>query len=47
MVEKAEQDKKSVIIRAEGESQAAEMIGKAIASRPGFVELRKIQVKLK
>lgn len=42
MVEKARQDKKSIIIKAQGEAKSAELIGKAIAKNPGFLELRKI-----
>jgi len=42
MVDKALQDKRSIIIKAQGEATAAELIGKAIASNPGFVELRRI-----
>jgi prohibitin 2 len=43
LVEKAHQEKQSTIVRAEGEAQAAEMIGKAIVSNPGYLELRKIE----
>jgi prohibitin 2 len=42
IVEKALQDKKSIIIKAEGEASAATMIGKAVANNPGFVQLRRI-----
>lgn len=42
IVEKALQDKKSIIIKAEGEAASAQMIGKAIANNPGFVQLRRI-----
>lgn len=42
MVDKALQDKRSIIIRAQGEATSAELIGKAIANNPGFVELRRI-----
>jgi prohibitin 2 len=42
IVEKALQDKRSIIIKAQGEAKAAEMIGKAIAHNPGFVQLRRI-----
>jgi len=44
LVLKAQEDKKRTIIHAEGEQKSAEMIGEAIKSNPGFVELRKIQV---
>ncbi|XP_074294119.1 prohibitin-1, mitochondrial-like [Silene latifolia] len=43
-VEKAEQDKKSAIIRAQGEAKSAELIGQAIAENPAFITLRKIEV---
>jgi prohibitin 2 len=42
IVEKALQDKRSIVIKAQGEAKAAEMIGKAVANNPGFVQLRKI-----
>jgi prohibitin 2 len=42
MVDKALQDKRSIIIKAQGEATSAELIGKAIANNPGFIELRKI-----
>merc|ERR1740117_1093300 len=37
-------EKKMTIIHAEGEKEAAAMIGDAIRSNPGFIELRRIQV---
>ncbi|KAL3522373.1 hypothetical protein ACH5RR_015207 [Cinchona calisaya] len=43
LVEKAEQEKKSAIVRAEGEAKSAELIGKAIAENPSFIMLRKIE----
>eukprot|EP00182_Erythrolobus_australicus_P004985 CAMPEP_0185829876 /NCGR_PEP_ID=MMETSP1353-20130828/500_1 /TAXON_ID=1077150 /ORGANISM="Erythrolobus australicus, Strain CCMP3124" /LENGTH=294 /DNA_ID=CAMNT_0028527713 /DNA_START=44 /DNA_END=928 /DNA_ORIENTATION=+ len=42
-VEKAQQDKKSTIIRAQGEAQSAQLIGEAMQSNPGFVQLRRIE----
>jgi prohibitin 2 len=42
IVEKALQDKRSTIIRAQGEAKSAELIGRAIANSPGFVQLRRI-----
>lgn len=44
LVLKAQEEKKKTIINAEGERQSAEMIGAAIASNPGFIELRRISV---
>ncbi|KAG1370012.1 prohibitin-1, mitochondrial [Cocos nucifera] len=43
IVEKAEQDKRSAIIRAQGEAKSAELIGQAIASNPAFLALRQIE----
>lgn len=43
VVEKAKQDKKSTVIRAQGEARSAEMIGTAISDNPGFVELRRLE----
>jgi len=44
VVLKALEEKKSIIIKADGEAQAAKLIGEAIKNNPGFVELRKIEV---
>ncbi|KAM7498059.1 hypothetical protein LguiA_022473 [Lonicera macranthoides] len=43
VVEKAEQDKQSAIIRAQGEAKSAQLIGQAIANNPAFITLRKIE----
>ncbi|KAL4420948.1 hypothetical protein ABPG77_004577 [Micractinium sp. CCAP 211/92] len=43
IVEKAEQDKQSAIIRAQGEAQSATLIGQAIQQNPAFLTLRKIE----
>jgi len=42
IVDKARQDKRSVIIRAQGEAISAEKISEAISDNPGFIALRKI-----
>lgn len=42
-VERAEQEKKSAIIRAQGEAQSAKLIGQAISNNPSFITLRKIE----
>ena len=42
IVEKAIQEKKSIIVKAEGEAQAAKLVGEAISNNPGFIKLRKI-----
>ncbi|KAF4663512.1 Prohibitin-2, subunit of the prohibitin complex (Phb1p-Phb2p) [Perkinsus olseni] len=39
---KAQEMKKNIIIKAQGEMESAKMIGSAIQNNPGFVELRKI-----
>lgn len=36
-------EKQSTIVRAQGEAQAAEMIGRAIVNNPGFLDLRRIE----
>jgi len=43
IVEKALQDKRSTIIKAEGEARSALMIGEAMRNNPAFIELRKIE----
>ncbi|KAL0331330.1 UNVERIFIED_CONTAM: Prohibitin-1, mitochondrial [Sesamum angustifolium] len=43
IVEKAEQDKKSAIIRAQGEAKSALLIGEAIGNNQSFITLRKIE----
>mmetsp|Transcript_4376 Transcript_4376/g.12278 ORF Transcript_4376/g.12278 Transcript_4376/m.12278 type:complete len:288 (+) Transcript_4376:133-996(+) len=42
VVEKAEQEKESTIIRARGEAEAARLIGQAIQSNPAYLALKKI-----
>lgn len=42
VVEKAEQDRKSIVIRAEAEAETARLIGEAVKNNPGFVNLRRI-----
>lgn len=43
IVERALQEKKSIVIRAEGEAQSAKLIGNAIQNNPAFIQLRKIE----
>lgn len=38
IVEKAKQDRLGIVIKAEGEARSAELIGRAIADNPGFVQ---------
>jgi len=42
IVEKALQEKKTIIIKAEGEAKSAELIGGAIRENPAFLQLRRI-----
>jgi prohibitin 2 len=42
LVEKAMQDKRSIIIKAQAEARTAELIGEAVKTNPGFVQLRRI-----
>jgi prohibitin 2 len=43
IVTRAEQEKKSTIVRAQGEAEAAKLIGQAVQSNPAFMALRKIE----
>jgi len=43
VVEKAEQDKKRIIVQAEGEALSAKMISDAIQQNPAFIELRRLE----
>ncbi|KAJ3194821.1 hypothetical protein HK101_001823 [Irineochytrium annulatum] len=43
IVERAIQEKQSIIVRAQGEAKSAELIGEAMKNKPGFVDLRKIE----
>jgi prohibitin 2 len=45
LVDTAEQDKKSTVIRAQGEAQSAELIGTAMKENPAFLQLRQIEVR--
>lgn len=42
-VEQAKQDKQRKIVQAEGEAEAAKMLGEAMAKNPGYLKLRKIR----
>jgi prohibitin 2 len=44
IVDKAIQDKKTTVLRAEAEAKASELIGEAIKTNPGYVQLRRIAV---
>ncbi|KAK9786675.1 hypothetical protein WJX73_005569 [Symbiochloris irregularis] len=43
IVDKAEQDKQSAVIRAQGEAQSAKLIGDALQQNPAFLTLRRIE----
>ena len=43
IVDKAVQEKKSMVIKAEGEAKSAKLIGDAIRDNPGFIQLRKLE----
>lgn len=43
IVEQAKQERQQKIVHAEGEAEAAKMIGDAIAANPGYLKLRKIR----
>ncbi|KAI8087733.1 prohibitin-2 [Gilbertella persicaria] len=43
VVDRARQEKQSIIVRAQGEAKSAELIGEAIENKPGFLELKRIE----
>ena len=43
MVQQAAQDKKSTIIRAQGEARAAELLGPAIGKSGAYVQIKRIE----
>ncbi|KAJ3089973.1 Prohibitin-2, subunit of the prohibitin complex (Phb1p-Phb2p) [Quaeritorhiza haematococci] len=43
VVDRARQEKQSIIVKAEGEAKAAQLVGEAIKNKPGFLDLRKIE----
>ena len=43
VVEKAEQDKQSAVIKAQGEAASARLIGESVQGNPAFLTLRKIE----
>jgi prohibitin 2 len=42
-VEQAKQEKRSVIVRAQGEAEASRKINEAMQNNPGFLELRRVE----
>jgi len=43
IVERAKQERQQKVVQAEGEAQAAKLIGEAMAMNPGYIKLRKIR----
>ncbi|CAL8103202.1 unnamed protein product [Calicophoron daubneyi] len=43
LVERAKQERQQKIVTADGEAQAAKLIGDALSSNPGYLKLRKIK----
>jgi len=43
IVEKAQQDKRSIVIKAEGDAESAQMIGEAIKTNPYYLELKTVE----
>ncbi|KAJ3405748.1 Prohibitin-2, subunit of the prohibitin complex (Phb1p-Phb2p) [Chytriomyces hyalinus] len=43
IVDRATQEKQSIIVKAQGEAKSAELIGEAIKNKPGFLDLRRIE----
>jgi len=43
IVEKAEQERRSIVVKAQGEAESAKLISEAIKSNPNFITLRKIE----
>ena len=43
VVDKAKQEKKSIVIKATGEAESARLIGNSIKNNPGFIQLRRIE----
>jgi len=43
IVERAKQERQQKVVQAEGEAQAAKLIGEAMALNPGYIKLRKIR----
>jgi len=43
VVDKAKQERRSLVIKAEGEAKSAQLIGDAIRDNPGYIQLRKLE----
>lgn len=42
-MDRAKQEKQSIIVKAQGEAQSAALIGNAVKNNPGFLELRRLE----
>ena len=43
LVDQAMQDKRSTIVKAQGEAKAAKLLGEALATRPAYLDMRRIE----
>jgi prohibitin 2 len=43
VVDKAKQERRSLVIKAEGEAKSAQLLGDAIRDNPGYIQLRKLE----
>ena len=43
LVDQAMQDKRSTIVKAQGEAQAAKLLGAALATQPAYLEMRRLE----
>ena len=41
-MDRAKQEKQSIIVKAEGEAKSAALIGDAVKNNPGFLDLRRL-----
>lgn len=46
LVERAVQEKQQKIVTADGEAQAAKLIGDALSKNPGYLKLRKLKASM-
>ena len=45
VVDKAKQEKKSTVIKAQGEAKSAKLIGDAVRDNPGYIQLRRLEAR--
>ena len=43
VVDKAKQERRSTVIKAQGEAKSAQLIGDAVRDNPGFLQLRRLE----